>query len=100
MVNTSEYSNLGGFIELMESTEAFSDEAIAEIESVLNLLTEQGWGGTITADKALSIVIDGTSQIGWDDGYQTGFRSGYAAGHREGDAHGWAEGLREGINGL
>lgn len=100
MVDKSEYSNLGGFIELMESTEAFSDESVAEIGRVLDLLRDQGWGGTITADKALSILIDGTSQAGWDDGYQVGYRSGYAAGHRVGDSEGWCEGLRDGINGF
>lgn len=51
------HSALRGVIEHLRANRPLSSAAINEIERVLQLLTDEGWSGFITADEALRTVI-------------------------------------------
>lgn len=50
-------SALRGVIEKMRNGEQLPEDAIIEIENLLDMLRAEGWTGWITADEALSAII-------------------------------------------
>lgn len=54
----TESSALMGVINLLETGQPISKEAIDEIRRILTLLQGEGWSGFLPADRALQAIID------------------------------------------
>lgn len=52
------YSALDSVINKLKNGERLSDEAIAEIDRTLSVLLENGWSGSIPADKAAEALAE------------------------------------------
>lgn len=55
-------SALEGVVAKLRRGEKLSDEAVDEIERLLDGLTNEGWSGFITADEALQTLVNAADE--------------------------------------